>query len=124
MSTILDGVVLGLHLATAHFGGHDLNAVNPGVYVRHESGATAGTFRNSYRRQSAYAGWTFETPGRGLALTVGAITGYPAAKVMPMVAPSARLPLSSSGALRLAYIPKPLKSGTASGLHLSVEWSL
>ncbi len=110
----------GVHLATTHRGNAGLESSTPGLYVRHESGATAGGYRNSYGRWSTYAGWTWEAPGRYVAITAGAVTGYPAAKVMPLLVPSVRLPLGPVSA-RVSYIPKPVKSGTASGLHLSLE---
>lgn len=116
------GLVLGLHLFTAHLGGHGLEAVNPGVYVRTEDGLTAGVFRNSYCRTSAYAGLTLETADRRFALTVGGVTGYRTAKVMPLAVPSVRLPITGDLAARLSFVPKLLKGGYA-GLHLSVERS-
>jgi hypothetical protein len=115
--------VLGAHMATAHFGA-DLKAETPGLYARHSNGATAGFYRNSYGQWSTYAAWSWQTPGKTLALTVGAVTGYPAARVMPLVVPSARVPLWQGAALRLAYIPKPLRHGTAAGLHLAIEHEL
>ena len=118
-------LVLGLHLATAHLGAaQGLQAATPGIYLRTEAGLTAGVYRNSNGRTSSYAGWTWETEGRGLALTLGAVTGYAAAPVMPLVVPSARLPLAAGLALRLAYVPKPPRAGSAAGLHLSVERAL
>lgn len=113
-------LVVGLHLVTAHHGNHALKTETPGVYVRHASGATGGVFRNSYDRWSVYAGWSWQTPGQAFAITAGAVTGYPAARVMPLLVPSARIPIAGM-ALRIAYIPKPMKGGTASGIHLSVE---
>lgn len=113
---------VGLHLVSAHQHG-GLNGINPGVYVRFGNGATVGTFRNSYKRQSAYAAWTFETghaAGLSAAVTIGAITGYPAAKVMPMLAPSVAFNFGAS-AVRLALVPKPPRHGTSAGLHLMVE---
>ena len=119
------GTVVGLHLATAHFGGHGLKPENPGLYARHASGATGGCYRNSYDRWSCYAGHTWQSPGQDFALTAGAVTGYPARRVMPLLVPSARIPLptwlAGGASLRVAYIPKPMKHGTASGLHLSTE---
>lgn len=111
----------GLHLATAHFGNDALRSESPGLYARHSSGATAGFYRNSYARWSAYAGYTWQTPGKALALTAGAVTGYPAHRVMPLLVPSVRLPLTGDTHLRVAYIPKPPDSGTAAGLHAAIE---
>lgn len=114
---------MGLHLATQHLEHTEqrLNTATPGLYVRTEAGATFGVFRNSYSRTSAYAAWTFQTPGRRFALTAGAITGYSAQKVMPLLTPSVRFGVADGYAVRLAYIPKPLKRGHSSGLHLTLE---
>jgi hypothetical protein len=123
-----EGPTVGAHLVTAHFGGHDLQPRTPGLYARADAGAlrglTGGVYRNSYARTSAYLGWTGQSDDRRFALTVGAVTGYPAAPVMPLLVPSARIPLSrepGGAALRVAFIPKPVRHGTAAGLHLSVE---
>jgi len=121
-------LILGLHLATAHFGapagGPDLTDRNPGAYVRLGNGATAGAFRNSHRRSSVYAGWTWQTRDGRWALTVGAVTGYPRAAVAPLLVPSVRLPLAAGSpwAARLSYLHKPHSDG-ASGVHLSIERS-
>lgn len=124
MLTCLE-LVIGLHLATAHFGPNTLESNTPGIYARVNAGPaaglTVGTFRNSYARQSAYVAWSFQTDDERFALTVGAVTGYSAARVMPLVVPSMRVPLFEGTAARFSYIPKPIKEGHNAGLHLSVE---
>jgi hypothetical protein len=83
---IIDGLVIGLHLVSAH-SAPGMNDANPGIYVRTAGGATLGTYENSIsgtnlngndgrRRTSVYLGWTWETPSQGLALTLGAVNGY------------------------------------------------
>jgi hypothetical protein len=117
-------LTLGVHLATAHFGA-DLKTETPGLYARHSSGATVGFYRNSYGSSSAYLAWSWQSPGKALGLTIGAVTGYPAAGVMPLLVPSVRVPIGSGGAaLRIAFVPKPVRHGTAAGLHLAVEQEL
>lgn len=118
--------VLGLHLASAHStGGYHSDTV--GVYLRADGaamdGMTGGVLRNSVGRTSFYLGQTWQTRGGGLALTVGAITGYPAQAVSPLVVPSTRWALGQGVALRLAYIPKPPRDRAASALHLALEIS-
>jgi len=78
----------------------------------HKSGATVGAFRNSIGRNSGYAGWTWQAGPFGL--TAGAITGYPRAKVLPLLVPSYRL---ASG-VRISVVPNPFG---AAALHLSLE---
>lgn len=114
---------VGAHLGSYHFEGN-FNNFNPGVYVYHD-GWTAGTYYNSERNQSYYAGYTFEYPLVGPftgGLTVGAITGYARAKVMPLVVPSVRLGLTDVLGLRVTFVPKVEKGGS-SAVHASIEWS-
>lgn len=126
VSASAHAATFGLHLATAHFGnagGATLHSATPGIYLRTDAGLTLGAFRNSYARPSAYAAWTWETDDHRFALTAGAITGYQAARVMPLVAPSARIALGQGFAARVVFFPKPIKHGHAAGLHLAIERS-
>lgn len=116
--------ILGLHLLTAHVSpGYE--TFTPGAYVRHESGFTAGAYRNSIGRNSAYAGWTLETDDKRFAITAGAVTGYDrkceagmctghAGKIAPLLIPSMKL-----GPARLAVVPYKRPA-----VHLAVEWAL
>ncbi|ACB34533.1 hypothetical protein Lcho_2267 [Leptothrix cholodnii SP-6] len=115
-------VTVGLHLATAHTAG-GYNPVNPGLYIRTARGLTLGIYRNSMRATSAYAAYTHEWLGGHLALTAGAVTGYAALPVAPLLVPSVRLDLVDGFSARLAYLPKPPHYGGSAGLHLSVERS-
>lgn len=119
MSATLAGITLGIHLLTLH-SAPGYESQNLGLYGRHTaSGITAGLYRNSEGRASVYLGETFETPDRRFALTVGAVTGYRARAVAPLVVPSFRLGFDGS-AVRLSLIPKP-PGANAWGLHLSIE---
>lgn len=118
------GIIVGLHLATAHVGGAGLESVTPGVYVRMPSGITAGAYRNSHGHGSAYLGMTWTTSDGRWSITAGGVTGYPRAKVSPLVIPSLRMPVASTPwAVRLSYLPKPHSDG-AQGVHLSLERAL
>lgn len=86
LEELLNGLVLGVHLLSAH-SAPGMNDSNPGLYVRTASGFTAGFYENSlsgtdlngnagHRRTSRYVGWTWETAGRGFAITLGAVDGY------------------------------------------------
>lgn len=112
--------VVGLHVISGHKrAGHE--DVNPGVFVRWPSGFTVGTFRNSERRASACAGWTFPVgQGEHFALTLGLASGYSLAPLVPMVVPSVRLPVTERAAVRLSYVVA--KNNPA--VHLSLEWRL
>ena len=108
---------LGFHIGSQHFPAKQYNNANPGAYYIHSSGATIGTYYNSERRQSVYAGWTWDYgPGR---LQAGAITGYRRAAVLPLIAPS----VSLGYGFRLTVLPKVERRGSAV-VHLTLEMKL
>ena len=108
---------LGLHIGSQHFPAKQYNNFNPGAYYIHSSGATIGTYYNSERRQSVYAGWTWDYgPWR---LQAGAITGYERSTVLPMVVPSVALGYG----FRLTALPKVERDGSAV-IHLMYEMKL
>lgn len=122
----MSALILGLHLFSIHAPAlPEQNNVNLGAYVRHESGFTAGIYRNTLDRTSVYAGYTI---GDRLALTVGAVTGYQkeivngktvgasGGKLTLMLAPSVRL-----GPVRMSYIPRVGASNPCNVFHFSVE---
>lgn len=113
---------IGLHLASAHSRPGFENAT-VGVYLRRDDGLTLGALRNSYGRLSAYGAWTLQTDDQRFGLTVGAITGYPAARVSVLIAPSVRWELSPGWAARLVLLPKPPQHASAAALHLAIERS-
>ena len=119
-STAAQCGTVGIHLGTAHFGqyGKSMNGENPGLYIDID-GYTAGLYRNSYSKPSAYAGYTVRWANGMLSLTAGAVTGYPRAAISPLLVPSVRVGFSGVFA-RLSYLPKPHSHG-ASGMHLSIE---
>ena len=118
---IFTSIVIGAHLHTAHFGqGHErMNDNNPGLYVMADN-LTAGIYYNSERATSVYAGYTWATADGRFALTVGGVTGYRQARVMPLVVPSYRHGLVDGYAARVSFLPRPPKGGVG-GVHLSVE---
>lgn len=120
-----EGFTVGLHLVTAHYGASDMQGRNPGVYVHAHSGPfagmTVGTYRNSYARRSTYLAYTWHSSDQRYALTAGAVTGYSLARVLPMLVPSVRFPLTGGTALRASFLFNPMSKGHGSGLHLSVE---
>src|SRR5512143_2201799 len=119
MSGAAAAQTVGLHIGSAHAHG-GLNPVNPGLYVRGENW-TAGTYYNSERRQSFYAGYTIETSGRiSFALTAGAVTGYHSRPVMPLLVPSVAVHFGNE-AVRIGIIPRPPVTGASAALHLMVE---
>lgn len=109
----------GVHLGSVHFPQRDFNNANPGLYWRSDDGWTAGAYRNSLRRTSAYAGLTWQW-GR-LALTAGGVTGY-ADKVQPMLVPSFAFLRIDDFSVRVAFIPRIEKRIESHVLHLMVEF--
>jgi hypothetical protein len=111
---------VGVHTFSVHERS-GFNNVNPGMYVRLDNGLTAGFYKNSYTRESGYVAYTVETDRQlSVAITVGGVTGYPAARVMPLVVPSIAYHFDKS-AVRLGIVPRPPKAGAAAALHLMVE---
>lgn len=79
---------------------------NVGLGVKAPNGALAGVYRNSHDKTSVYAGREFATPAARLgplelqgALTVGAVTGYEAAPVLPFAMPGV---LATAGGVQAA----------------------
>lgn len=125
---MLEGLILGAHLATAHIGpdAGELNSFNPGVYVSsQESGWTAGYYHNSIRRGSFYVGRTFNVYGNW-DVTVGGVTGYYKMPVAPLLVPSYKVrlgdidPSLDKTYLRIGILPKPRTHGSG-GIHFSIE---
>ena len=107
---------LGLHIGSQHYPARDFNDANPGAYYISDDGWTVGTYYNSERKQSVYAGksWDFG-PFR---LQAGLITGY-SRHVLPLVAPSVAL----GAGFRLTVLPK-VERGGSTVVHLMYEFKL
>ncbi|HEX6707896.1 MAG TPA: hypothetical protein VF169_24340 [Albitalea sp.] len=110
---------MGVHLASVHLPQRGFNNTNPGLYYRTDAGWTAGAYRNSLRRTSAYAGLTWDW-GR-LSLTGGAVSGY-SEEVQPLLVPSLRLVTIQGVTARVAFIPRVEKRIESHVLHLTVEF--
>lgn len=110
---------VGVHLASIHVPQREFNNTNPGLYYRSDDGWTVGTYRNSTRRTSAYAGYTWEW-GR-LALTAGGMTGY-ARQVQPMLVPSVTVFTLHGATARVAFVPRVEKRIGSHVFHLMVEF--
>lgn len=133
MIDLLTGLVIGLNVASVHVPAIDgQNNVNPGIYVRHESGWGGGAFRNTLKRTSVWAGYTFTH--EPFSLTVGGITGYKWERITEhevkgfskhavtlMVTPSAALPEVFGVVPRVSYMPKLGEATRSNTFHLSIE---
>ena len=124
-ASIAQAQTVGVHTISAHEHGGFSN-VDPGLYIRQDSGWTYGAYRNSHRRGSMYFGKTWETPewhSLSLAVTAGGVTGYPAGAVTPLFVPSVAYHFGKS-AIRIGLIPKPPYQGSSAAVHLMIEQSI
>lgn len=72
---IIASLVIGVHLASVHFPQESYqNNINPGWYVKTDSGVTLGVYKNTIRRTSFYLAQTFSH--EPFSLTLGVISGY------------------------------------------------
>ena len=131
LATPAQAATLGLHTVSWHdqprADGRPFESRTPGLYLRRPDGATAGLLRNSLGRWGGYAGWTWssdEARPLGLAFTAALISGYPAAPLVPLLAPSLRVRLGERAALRLIVIPQWHPKQGASVASAALEWSL
>lgn len=109
---------LGFHLFSQHLPAADYNNINPGIYYRLAEGPVAGIYRNSVRRASIYAGYTWQY-GR-FDLTTGAVTGY-TNSVQVLLVPSVAMFTVNGVTARLAFIPRVEKRIGSHVLHVAVE---
>ena len=114
---------LGIHLGTYHTRHGVYNNANPGVYARADNGLTAGVYLNSLSKVSTYAGWTTSTQAGPveLSLTLGGITGYPGASVLPLAVPSAAIKVDEATSLRLTWIPRVHPKVDTHAFHVAIE---
>lgn len=142
---------IGVHMGSVHSNNYDpvaqrpWNNANPGVYYIHEAkeglsigpvslpgGSYAvGTYYNSVRKQSLYAGYVYALSDN-IDITLGVISGYNgrgpggayrAKALMPMVVPSVHFPITDSIRGRVHVAPG-LGKGSAHAVHFSIEMKL
>jgi hypothetical protein len=110
---------VGLHIGSHHMPAKTYNNSNPGLYYRTDESWTAGAYRNSLRKNSVYAGYTWKFGA--LDVTTAGVTGYFHA-VQPLLVPSLSLFTYRGITPRIAYIPRVEKKIGAHVLHLMVEY--
>jgi hypothetical protein len=106
---------VGTHVGSWH-NKPGYNNSNPGLYVNH-NGMTFGSYYNSERRQSTYAGYTFNMKYADISAVV--ITGYNKS-VVPAIIPSKTISIGYGVNVRTSLILNPLPQG-ASAVHFSLE---
>lgn len=104
-------LTMGLHIGSWH-SNSIYNNINPGIYIS-KNNYVIGTYHNSIKRQSFYAGYNFQYKNVGI--TTGLITGY-REKVLPFIFPSVKYKN-----IRLLYIPKINKNLDSHVIHLMIE---
>lgn len=119
-----------------HTGHHpDLNEHNPGVGIRAPGGWTVGTYYNSYRRHSVYAGREFQwrllgegETGLNVGAVAGALSGYTGGLnggaehgIHLMVLPEAVV-VSRYAELAVIFIPKATKNPQTIAVQLRLRW--
>ena len=110
---------IGAHVGSLHVPLRHFESFNPGVYYRWANGVQVGVLRNSERRLSTYGAWTWQR-GR-FSLSMGAITGYRRAKVLPLVAPGWAVVDRPDFKARIILLPQAGRDASTA-LHLVVEF--
>lgn len=102
------------------------NNQNYGLYYIDDSGLIMGAYKNSYDKNTVYAGWTWSSPNWGplrvsgtLALATGYRTVIGVGVLRPMAMPSVLLDLPLGTTVRWSVAPSTEKGVFQ---HLSVEW--
>jgi hypothetical protein len=101
--------------------GRRWNNANPGLYVRYGSWVGGG-FYNSLYKPSFYVAYTYPLSPH-VDVTVGAVTGYNWAKVVPLVSPSFHWSVAKDVEGRFSVLPGVGK-GSAWALHFSIEYRI
>lgn len=120
---MLESFIIGLHLYTQHID-KGLNNYNPGIYISEQvkpqrCNLAAGTYYNSYKKQSAWVGCTFTNDEKpGFRLTVGAVTGYKGG-IKPLFMPQYVAEISKDYSFVASILPSA-KAGLG-GVHFTIE---
>lgn len=112
---------IGVHIGSHHWPAQNFNNFNPGVYATVSDGEweyIAGTYYNSERRQTFYAGLNFQ-PYSWLSLQVIGATGY--RRPFVAVVPTLQLPVADRTTLNVSVLPKVEKYGSWVA-HLSIQY--
>lgn len=128
LTSTIAAAVIGVHLTSVHLqpelaerngNPEGYNDANPGLYVRTAAGWQAGSYWNSHRKPTFYAGkaWTLVAgDGWDAGVFLAGATGYPAGSVVPMVAASVRV-----GVIRFTATPRVGDKASAV-VHASIEF--
>lgn len=142
-ASIAHATTVGIDLVSHHFPERPfVNNDNPGVYVRLDSGWTAGMYYNTIKRVSVFAGYTFESGPFGL--LIGGVTGYQHKRfymscptgsksaycwydyggehdyIIPLLSPSVTLGTYGGITPRVSFVPRVGPNGM-NVVHLSIE---
>lgn len=123
---------IGVHAFSVHSNARDKvsgerwNNANPGLYARWDT-IVVGTYYNSIRRQSFYAGYVYPLSNH-FDVVLGAVTGYDgpgyrAKAVMPMVIPSFHMPITDNLSARV-NLAVGIGKGSATAVNFALEYRL
>lgn len=100
---------------------------NPGMYVQTAGGWLVGGYQNSVDRPTFYAGrilWRAQRGPVSIDLAGVLATGYPAAKLVPLVTPTVGLRVSPRVALQVGYLPRLGRVNPTHVLHFGAAVDL
>lgn len=100
---------------------------NPGLYVQTAGGWLVGGYQNSVDRPTFYAGrilWHAQRGPVSIDLAGVLATGYPAAKLVPLVTPTVGLRVSPRVALQVGYLPRLGRVNPTHVLHFGMAVDL
>lgn len=125
LSFLAKADTIGVHLGSYHWNNTEgYNNVNPGIYYERNN-VVLGTYYNSERKQTVYAGYNFHYHlygGLSGELTVGLATGYSRASVIPAAIPSLVYSFGNGLGIRLSVVP-PVAGDIKAVAHVAVQYS-
>ena len=121
-------LTLGVNVGTYHFVDQNKhNNINPGLYLKCslttnlKHGVVMGVYKNSQYNTSLHAGYNYSLP-YNFDITLGVVSGYSYASIVPVVLPSWSYKNESGLVTRLSFIPH-IPGKVDGGIHLSFERS-
>lgn len=131
----LDPVRVGFHAGSWHSnraaclsaGLEQCRQNNPGAYIQTAGGWLLGGYQNSVNKPTFYAGrilWRAQRGPVSLDLAGVLATGYPAAKLVPLVTPTLGIRVSRRVALQIGYLPRLGRVNPTHVLHFGAAVDL
>jgi hypothetical protein len=115
---MIESLVLGLHIYTSHLDKTNYHNDTPGIYAKADN-LVLGYVRNSLGNDSLYVAYQLPLPKVPVDIFAGGITGYPIAKIAPLVTIGKSVYLGDGFSARGQWIPPTRRSAQA--LAFSIE---